>query len=107
MLPIQKLKTTKLTVLLLNMSISSVKVQLLVSKRRPRQRPIVHRHRGRPRPSPFKGTLQGFGRVTLEGLPFRLHLVGCFEGVSNGRACEGREEEGKGHEGEALLASEG
>ena len=26
---------------------------------------------GRPRPLPLKGTLQGFGRVTLEGLPLK------------------------------------
>ena len=32
---------------------------------------------GRPRPLPFKGTLEAFRRVTLEGLPFK----GSFKGA--------------------------
>ena len=31
-------------------------------------------------PLPLKGTLQGFGRVTLEGLPFKRALEGGLKG---------------------------
>ena len=37
----------------------------------------------------MKGTLQGFGRVTLEGLPFKLSLKGGFKGALKERGLEG------------------
>ena len=56
------------------------------------------------RSRPLKGTLQGFGTVTLEGLPFKPPLEGGFKGALKRRVEGGgrrgltgvRREEGRG-----------